>query len=423
MRLMLVAYYYPPCGGAAVQRWLRLVPILIHYGWQVTVVTTKDGDYGVLDPSLEAAIPKEVKLIRTYTPVYGRLFKRLLGKQTSLPHARLETSKEDSFLKKVLFWIRLNLIIPDARVIWLRFARKAVIEELRKERYDVLITTGPPHSTHLLGLQMKEEHHIKWVADFRDPWTKILYLVTAKQNMIVRWITAWQERQVLAKADLNVIVSPSIAKSLPDGNKRVLLNGYKKSEFEGVVYQPNTKFRIKYIGHMIGWRDELQLLHAMGDWLRIHEDKVDMQFIGTFNEEEEVQIREILPFQNRGFIGHQDAIDEMVNAELLFMVVNRYTGNEGMLTTKMFEYIGSRTPLICVGPKNGDTAQVINEANAGVVIDYENWQDVSRVLEGYFQAWKNGCIVKNQTDIEKWSIERQGQLLHEWLVQLSKQEK
>ena len=173
-KVLVIVYYWPPSGGAGVQRWLKFVKYLPLFGWQPTVITTYNGDYPAIDESLLTEVPARVKVIRTKTPTFGGLFKK--GTEENVPYGSLESKPDDSVFKKIAIWIRLNLIVPDARKVWNKYALQAATNELRINKYNAVITSGPPHSTHLVGLKLKQIFNMKWLADFRDPWTKIDYL-------------------------------------------------------------------------------------------------------------------------------------------------------------------------------------------------------------------------------------------------------
>ena len=175
-KVLVIVYYWPPSGGAGVQRWLKFVKYLPESGWQPTVITTTKGDYPAIDESLCKEVPNGIKVIQTQTPTFGKLFKKINGKISDVPYGSLEKGSNDSAMKKFFIWFRLNLVIPDARTLWNKYAYKTASKELLTNKYDAVITSGPPHSTHLVGLKLKKKYNIKWTADFRDPWTKIDYL-------------------------------------------------------------------------------------------------------------------------------------------------------------------------------------------------------------------------------------------------------
>ena len=187
MKVLIITYYWPPCGGVGVQRWLRFVRYLPDFGYTPTIITTLNGDYPVKDSSLELEVSQNAKVLRTKTPTFNNLYKFFSkSKNDKIPYGSLQTNSSDSLFKKASIWVRLNLVIPDARIIWNASAYRAAKKELRNGKYDAVITTGPPHSTHLIGLKLHKEFNLKWIADFRDPWTEMGYLQSVKRLKITK---------------------------------------------------------------------------------------------------------------------------------------------------------------------------------------------------------------------------------------------
>ena len=403
-KLLLISYYFPPCGGASVQRWLRLLPHLVKAGFEITVLTTENGDYPQQDASLLQLIPAKVKVIRTFTPVFGKLWKSLTDKDEPLPYGSLKLPETSSILRKTMFWFRLNTVYPDARVIWNPFARKQAIKLCRNENFDWIITTGPPHSTHLLGLFLKKRFKLRWLADFRDPWTQIFYLKENKQNSFVIRLNKRLERKVVTAADVNLIVSQSIANQLPAGNKVVFYNGFEPEQFSSITYQKADKFRIKFIGQLTEGQDIIPLLEFLSQTAKRNSlADIEFRFVGTRMPE----LGEYhFPVLSTIFLPHEKALEEMVHAELLILLINKYTDNQGMLTTKLFEYIAAKTPVLCIGPADGEAAQIIRAAQSGIVSPDLNPETESYFM-GLYQNWLAAQPDRNDHDISQWSAGHQ----------------
>ena len=154
-KVLILTYYFPPSGGAGVQRWLKFAKYLPEFGWQPTIITTKDGDYPIIDNSLLDEIPQNIKIIRTKTPSIYNIYAKFMKNGEKVPYGSMQILKNDSIFKKLSLYIRKNFIIPDARKVWNKHAFLAAKKELLIRKYDAVITTGPPHSTHLIGLKLK----------------------------------------------------------------------------------------------------------------------------------------------------------------------------------------------------------------------------------------------------------------------------
>jgi glycosyltransferase involved in cell wall biosynthesis len=377
MRILLISYYFPPCGGAAVQRWLRWLPELVKAGMDVTVVTTREGDYPETDDSLLELVPPEVKVIRTRTPSSGRLWKLLMGKGSRLPHGSLEVGKHDPFLKKALVWIRLNLIIPDLRLVWNPIAYRAAQRFILTHPTDLVITTAPPHSTQLVGLKLKRRYGLRWIADWRDPWSGIHYY---RLNPPQSWSLAIHKRleaKVAEGADLNLVVSRSIAEQLPPGRKEVVYNGFDADRMDRLRVdlkdsglKGDGSFRIRFIGQLTAGQALDGMLDAVSQAMK--DKSFRLEFIGTrLSGEQLALIDERLPVKavQTGFLPHDEALKAMLTCDLLVLLINYYEGAEGMLTTKLFEYLGSGTPILALGPRGGEAEELITRYGAGAYFD------------------------------------------------------
>lgn len=403
-KILLITYYFPPCGGAAVQRWLRLIPLLEKAGFDITVLTTKDGDYPVKDESLLQKIPSTVNVVRTYTPVFGRIWKSVTHKDEPLPYGSLDGSQTTSLKKRLMFWLRLNLIAPDARVIWNPFARRQALQLCREKGIDWVITTGPPHSTHLIALYLKKHIRIKWLADFRDPWTQIYYLKLQSQNSLISSINKHYEKLVLKQADLNLVISNDIAAQLPNGRKKVFYNGFDAEQFRNLKYKRTPKFRIKYIGQLTAGQNIAALLKFLSDNAFEHMIKeFYFNFVGT----KPFEIEPLhYPVNFIDYLPHEQALAEMVNCELLILIINSYTDNLGMLTTKLFEYIASGTPVLCIGPEQGEAAEIVRQAKAGFATS-DLTQEMWSYLVDLYHNWQQANPVRTDHDISQWSVQHQ----------------
>ena len=413
-KVLLLSYYFPPSGGAGVQRWLKFISYLPEYGWLPTVITTSEGDYPVLDSSLCKKIPDQVQVIRTNTPTFNKLIGMVNTENDSkYPYGSLRTADSDPITKKILYWLRLNMIVPDSRVIWNKIAYKAALEELRKKKYDLVVTTGPPHSTHLIALELKKKFPIKWIADFRDPWTKIYYLQEISQNKLIQKMNRKYESAVVEKADLNIIISQSIADTLPAGNKVVLSNGYDPEDFFNIEEVPAPFFRIKYIGKLTEGQDikkPLQWLNETSKERKI--GNIEFSFIGTLGEAaKQERVLPHLHIRNIGYITHIKALNEMANADILLLLINKCPENKGILTTKLFEYIGSKTFILGIGPTDGEAAQFLEKYKAGKMVEYDDREGFIQTVSDLYAHWIKGKNTKNRENIDPLSTPEQAREL------------
>ena len=408
-KVLVIVYYWPPSGGAGVQRWLKFVKYLPQFGWQPTVITTTNGDYPAFDESLCKEVPAGIKVIRTKTPTFGKLFKRINGKNTDVPYGSLESSENDSLLKKLSLWFRLNLVVPDARKIWNKYAYKAASKELLTNRYNAVVTSGPPHSTHLVGLKLKKKYNIKWIADFRDPWTKIDYLDEYNRWKITQTIDEKYEKKVFDLFNRFIYSNPLIIKNFKKSTKTYFLpNGYDKDDFQILKKVKNLdKFEINYFGIISIERNPLSVLKSVN---KIFEEKnnrsIRINIWGNIHQ----SVKDILISNDKynivnihSYISHKEMVEYLVYSNLLLVVVNNIKSKKGIFPGKIFEYLGSGVEILGIGPEDGDAAKILKETKCGKMFDYDKVDDIANFIETKYQEWKEGKIFSPSIEIEKYS--------------------
>jgi len=405
-RLLLISYYFPPCGGAAVQRWLRLLSEIESIAWEATVIAPHDGMWMLRDDTLLPKLPAQIKVLRNGVH-HGLHLWKLIRPQKSIPQGELDSLVSGSFIDRLLLWIRLNLIIPDLRKNWNKAALRCAIAELRSNDYDVIISTGPPHSTHLVGKALAQRTKVAWVADFRDPWTKIHYLQNTKPMYLSRAIHSFLERMIVSTADLTLSVSQSIVNELPAGNKAVLYNGYNQKDFEGITYLQTHVFRIRYIGQITTGQDLSPFIQLLVS--SFANAKIELEFIGTKLPNDVAKQIPHLPLKihTTSLLSHQEALTRMVNSEMLLLIINDAKFNMGIITTKLFEYIGSKTPILCIGNPACEAAMIIAKYNAGLCLDYNDQSGWKDFIANQYEHWQQGRYTKNTFDTSPLSTQVQ----------------
>ncbi len=408
-KVLVIVYYWPPSGGAGVQRWLKFVKYLPEYGWLPTVITTTNGDYPAIDESLCKEVPTGIKIIRTKTPTFGKLFKKINGKNSDVPYGSLESSSKDPLLKKLSFWFRLNLVVPDARKVWNKYAYRAASKELLTNKYDAVVTSGPPHSTHLVGLKLKKKYNIKWIADFRDPWTKIDYLDEYNRWKIIQTIDEKYEKKVYDLCNRFIYSNPLIIKNFKKSTKTYFLpNGFDKDDFKILKTVKNLdKFEINYFGIISIERNPLSVLKSVN---KIFEEKnnrnIRINIWGNIHQ----SVKDILISNDKynivnihSYIPHKEMVEYLVNSNLLLVVVNKIKSKKGVFPGKIFEYLGSGVEILGIGPEDGDAAKILKETKCGKMFDYDKVDDIANFIETKYQEWKEGKIFSPSIEIEKYS--------------------
>ena len=412
MRLLLITYYFPPCGGATVQRWLKWIPVLVEQRFDITVLTTKDGDYPVYDESLLAEIPTKVNVLRTKTLKWEKIWSFFTGNKKPIPYGNISKNKEQNLITKILIWIRLNLIIPDIRKFWNHYALKTAIEYLRTTPVDFVITTGPPHSTHLIGLKLKQQFKIKWIADWRDPWTSIYYLQLNPPSPISLYWQKKLETKVAQTADWNVVVSAYLANQLPTNKVSVIYSGYDDKKLPPLIpsekKNENEPFKLKFVGNITEGQRLDVLIQIVAR--AFPEENIELSFIGT-NIPEEYQnlLQNLLAgrFIIKHFVPHREALQEMQDCQVLLLLINYYPAAEGMLTTKLFEYLASYNKILCIGPHNSEAEKLIHHYEAGKCFDINESEAAIAYLRDLYRWWQAGKNIKNEKDVAELSAQNQ----------------
>lgn len=400
-QVLFVTYYFPPSGGPGVQRSLKFTKYLPGYGWRPTVLTVRPehASYPDLDPDLAEEIPDSVDVERTYAWDPYALYARVLQqeKQDVVSVGFLGES-EMNVRQHIARWIRANIFLPDARVGWVPFAVTRGRELLRRDRFDAVFTTGPPHSTHLVGLALSLLHDVPWLADFRDPWTRIDYQEALPITAPARAVDSWIERTVLKNASLATVRSESMGSYLLNSAQTpmvVIENGFDPEDFEGIEASiPKDRFVVAHVGNVNDARDPAALWKALREMdARKRMPRLRIAFVG--NVERAVlasaarygvgDLVDILPY-----LPHEQAVRRMKASTALLLSINNVSGARGIVPGKIYEYVASGRPILGIGPPGGDAARVLAESNAGRMFDFEDVDGVRTYLRASYEAWETG---------------------------------
>lgn len=386
-KVLIFTYYWPPAGGVAVQRWLKFSKYLPEFGWEPIVVTVENGSYPYFDESLLKEISPSLRVYRTKTFEPFELYNLLRGKRgKSLPVVAVGSKQKKSFFQKLSEYIRANFFIPDARKGWVPYAIKQAEEILSNEKIDVIITTGPPHSAHLIGLKLKEKFGIKWVADFRDPWTEIFY-----NDMLPRTQTAKQEdkafeTKVLQTADLVTVISPGMKSEFEKAARKieVVFNGYDEEDFQNSESRTGNPeaFTIRYVGNLMSSQN-IEIFWKLINKLRSNKPEIRIEFIGRVDDvvKESISKNGLLDCVSYlEFVDHKRAIRLMQEADLLLFVIPDVKDNELILTGKLFEYLASKSEIISFGPITGNASAILNECGRKKMLSYSNMEEAQTLL-------------------------------------------
>jgi glycosyltransferase involved in cell wall biosynthesis len=416
-KVLIIAYYWPPSGGSGVQRWLKFVKYLPSFGWTPHVFTPENPSFAVKDESLLKDVPAEAEVIRfpIWEP-YDAFFKltNLFGKKKTAKPTDLVSKGKQSTVQKVSTWIRGNFFIPDPRVFWVRPASKFLDDYIKSNNIRTIITTGPPHSIHLIGLKLKKKNpSVKWIADFRDPWSEWGFLDSLMISSFVRSKHKRLERQVLKSADDVVTITPFYVRqfaTLGERKVHLLTNGFDEDDFRDVKIERPLKFTIRHVGIINEKCDPRPFMEAVRGLIRSNpsfaSDSV-IEFIGEIHPQFQAYVKGI-PELNAitsfpGSLPHKKLLTEYGRSSVLVLVLTGYKDAEGYMPGKLFEYLATGLPVLGVGPENGDAASLLRETNAGSMIDGNHSKAIQDFLSGQFERWQKGAPVAQRGGFTKYS--------------------
>ncbi len=420
-KVLILTYYWPPSGGPGVQRWLKFVKYLPEQGYEPIIITVDPAKatYPVTDETLVNEVPKELEVIRTSTREPYGLYKKISGKK-QVPYSGFTNESSKGFFSKISRFIRGNLFVPDARIGWNSFAVEKAAEIIKKHKIEVLITTSPPHSTQLAGLELKKMFpEIRWIADMRDPWTDIFYYNKMLHLPHVKKKDQKLEKSVLKSADAIVTVSDYISRIFSEkpgadckDKVHVITNGYDPDDFMNTDAEPDPEFfTLAYVGTV---SDEY-ILSGLIDAFKIVKDKLGdkarIKFTGNISNKWKVSLENTLgnSVYFSGHVNHHEAVAKMQEADMLLLVIPDIAQNEGIITGKLFEYLAASRPVLGIGPKNGDAAELLKKTKAGEMFSYLDHENISTFILQY--ALKEKKWLPDHDQIHHFSRKKQTEKL------------
>ena len=413
-KALIISYYWPPSGGAGVQRWLKFVKYLRDFGWEPVVFCPENPEYPEADLSLAKDVPVDLEILKY--PIWEpyQLYKKLLGrkKEEKINAAFLSEKKKNKTLENISVWIRGNFFIPDARKFWIRPSVKYLKKYLTDHPVEVIISTGPPHSTHLIARQLASHFNLPWLADFRDPWTNIDFYKDLK-------LTAWADKkhrelewQVLRNANAITVISNSMADDFNKIFKRsyeVITNGYDSDDVVPGSPKLDKKFSIAHIGTLVSSRNPITLWEAL---------KTLLTTVPGFAEDLEIKLVGKVDFtvtstmENFGltrfirkidYMPHDEVVKCQQQSQVLLLIINNTPNSRMILTGKFFEYLAAKRPVLCLGPEDGDAARILHDTHAGLLADFGDVEKMKSHILHFYEGYKNGSLTIQSRETEKYS--------------------
>jgi glycosyltransferase involved in cell wall biosynthesis len=410
-KLLIITYYWPPAGGPGVQRWLKFVKYLPDFNIQPIVFIPENPTYPIIDEGLESEVSDNAIILKNkiFEP-YGLASVFGKSKTKKISSGIIPNQKKQSFLEKTLLWVRGNLFIPDARFLWVKPSVKYLKKYIQENNIDTIVTSGPPHSLHLIGLQLKKELTIKWLADFRDPWTTIGYHKALKLSSYAEKKHKALEATVLNSSDTIIVTSKTTKTEFQAITSRpieVITNGYDIEKVDKQVL--DEKFTLAHIGSFLSERNPRILWQALQELVTENENfKKDFQLklIGAVSQEVLDTISEFKLTDyvlNLGYVSHQEALEHQRKSQVLLVIEINSNDTKSIIPGKLFEYMVSERPIIAIGPEGSDFAEIITVTNTGVFFTYNEKEKLKALLLEYYNLYSVQNLKVHAVGLQQYS--------------------
>ena len=405
-KVLIITYYWPPAGGSGVQRWLKFVKYLRDFNIEPVIYTVDNPSYPILDKSLESEIPKGLEILKQ--PIFEpNSVLSFFGNKKKKESAGF-LNPNPTFFGKIVQYIRANYFIPDARKFWIKPSVKFLSNYLKNNEIDVVITTGPPHSMHIIGLVLKDKFKIKWISDFRDPWTEIDYFqqlpLTKKANKKHHQL----EQEVLEKSDMVIVVGETMKKKFlkHNHNIEVLTNGFDSYE-NSLTIELDSNFSITHVGSMNTDRNPTILWEVLYE---ISSENIDfknnlrIKFIGKIDD---TVIQDIQVFNPKNilripYLDHKEVRKYQASSQVLLLSINQVPNAKGIITGKIFEYLQAKRPILGIGPEDGDAAAILKKTNAGNIVGFNNKIELKAAVLKLYKDFKEEKLFVKSINVEQF---------------------
>ncbi len=424
-KLLIITYYWPPAGGPGVQRWLKFVKYLPDFDVQPIVYVPENPTYPIVDSQLESEVSDKAIILKT--PIFEpyQLASVLSKNKTNkISSGIIPNQKKQSLLEKLMLWVRGNLFIPDARVFWVKPSVAYLENYIRDNEIDTIITSGPPHSLHLIGLELKQKMNLKWLADFRDPWTTIGYHKSLRLSQYAANKHKQLESQVLNSADTIIVTSKTTKtefQALTTKPIEVITNGFDVEKVDKQTL--DTKFSLAHIGSFLSernpkilWESLVELCNEIPEF----KSHLEIKLIGAISNEvletiDQFGLNSVL--NNLGYVSHAEAVAHQRKSQILLLIEINSEATKSILPGKLFEYMVSERPILAIGPKDSDFAEIITNTNTGVFFEYSEKAKLKQTIHEYYNQFLEAKLRSHAVGLQQYSRKNLTQQLVELLRQ------
>lgn len=410
-KALIITYYWPPAGGPGVQRWLKFVKYLKDFDIDPIVYIPENPNYPIIDESLANEIPDNITILKQ--PIKEPYaFANIFAKKSTQTISKgiISERKKQSIIEKVLLYVRGNFFIPDARKLWVKPSVAYLSEYISDNNIEAIITTGPPHSLHLIGLELKQKLGVKWFADFRDPWTTIGYHKQLKLSKSSFKKHKQLEAQVLQNADEVIVTSFRTKKEFQEITNRpitVITNGFDRDSNINVVL--DSKFSMSHIGSLLSERNPdilWKVLNTITKENKGFEAHFQLNLVGTVSQDILKSLEEygLTHYVNLvGYVSHKEAVLFQKKSQVLLLIEIDSEETKCIIPGKLFEYMVSNRPIIAIGPEESDMEQIIRKTNTGNYFNYSEFNKLKHIILEHFAAFQNNNLQSYPIGLEPYS--------------------
>ncbi|MEE0235001.1 MAG: glycosyltransferase family 4 protein [Bacteroidales bacterium] len=419
-RVLIISYYWPPTGGSGVQRWVKFAKYLPSEGWQPVIYTPENPEQLAVDESLAAEVPEDAEIVKTRIIEPYELYKRVLrrsGHSKEAVEVNPVNAQNKSLLQKAAMWIRGNLFRPDPRCLWIGPSVRFLKKYLAEHPVDLIVSTGPPQSMHMIGLRLSRETGLPWIADFRDPWTKIFYFKHLSMTSATEKWHSKMEKKVLDEASAVVAVSPLVQQEfqeMTDTPVELITNGFDECDFSSeqcteAYGGASEEFIITHTGLFAADGNPTVLWDVLAEKCRtdeIFKKLLRIKLIGKTDD----QILKALTDRgledsmiNMGYQPHSVAVEQQRQASLLILPLRKEPEYKAVLPGKLFEYLASQRPILGIGQPDGAMAMIVNETRTGTVIDWEDRKGLTQYIEQCWERHLEGRLNTEGADLSRFT--------------------
>lgn len=424
-RVLIITYYWPPSGGAGVHRWLKISKYLAEQN-ECYVYTPSNPDFALRDESLMNKVSPEIKVLKRKIVEPYFIYRAFL-KKSEKGNVNQPSSVDEggSWIKRLAKWVRGNVFIPDPRVFWVKPSTRYLKKIIQQENIEVVISTGPPHSMHLIGCRLKKHFgdKINWIADFRDPWTKIDFYETLNVGKRADRKQHRLEKEVVRTSDTLVSVSKSWGddfKEMGAKSVKIITNGFDVSDYPFANEKEVNHFLITHIGSINSDRNPKVLWQAMQELIAENPDfKKDLriQLIGNVHLNVIADVEKAGLTENVSYVSylpHKEALAALNNSSISLLLLNNTKNVDGIIPGKLFEYMGVGNPILTIGVPSGDTGELIKENGLGAISDFDDVEGAKESVLDFYQLYQsNNLQMFSKDKLEKFSIQHISELFQE----------